>query len=100
MPWSQLGIGGALLVVTIYVLRVNHADRAQYSELRQKADEQHEDDIAQLRRRISDLENEQHELRRMLEEERRRRWNAEDKAAYYRRLAGMTDDESDPAPGA
>lgn len=84
------GVAGVLVVVIIYLMRQNHADRKQYQEhiasvekstaaAIAKAEARSDGEIAGLRREVG-------ELRTELESERRLRWAAEDDAAKYRRL--------------
>lgn len=88
----QLGVGGVLLAVVVYVLRQNYNDRHQYSVLQRAMDDKHVQDLAELRGQITELRSEVHALRQELEQQRRARWKAEDDAAHYRRIAGVTDD--------
>ena len=88
------GVAGVLVIVIIYLLRQNFADRRQYqthiAEVEQrtsdaiaKSDAQHQGEITALRTEVG-------ELRTELEKERRARWAAEDDAAKYRRLHEAT----------
>ena len=109
--WEPVqSVGGAGLVCAIvyviaHLLRSNREDRAQQAGLVSKVEDIYKEDLNDLRGQVEALRERCDELEKKYEEERRLRWKAEDAAAYYRRLAGVTDDDrgahgSLPASGA
>lgn len=85
------GVGGTLVVVIVYLMRQNNslmlqnnADRVQYMA-----------DIAGVRTEIAELKEANAKVILELDTERRRRWEAEDKAAQYKRAAGITEGSDD-----
>ena len=92
----QLGVGGVVVALLVLVLRHAAADRTDYrvalvAAEQRHADEidrvrrQHDDEIADLHRRLDAQQTQLDELTRALDDERRRRWRAEDIAARARR---------------
>jgi hypothetical protein len=88
----QAGVAGALVVVIALLLRANHADRQQYSDLRSTHDAEHDEDLSNCRK-------ENRELHATVDDLRRKLWHAEDLAAEYRRRLGITADEPDRTAG-
>jgi septal ring factor EnvC (AmiA/AmiB activator) len=93
----QLGVGGVVVALLVLVLRHAAADRTDYRAAlvaaeQRHADEldrvrrQHDDEIAELHHRLDAQQTQLDELNRSLDEERRRRWRAEDIAARARRV--------------
>lgn len=84
------GVAGVLVVVIIYLLRQNFADRRQYQTHIDEVEKRTAAALAKSEARsegeIAALRTEVRELRTELEQERRMRWAAEDDAAKYRRL--------------
>lgn len=92
----QGGVAAILLAVIGILLRQNHQDRAQYrqdvariekraADEAKTAAEHHSAEMTEVRKEIAGLRE---ELRKSLDEtedERRKRWHAEDEAARYRR---------------
>lgn len=99
----SVGVLGLLAWLLIHVMRQASGDRGGYQraikDLREdhaaeikEMSARHDAQITDLRTQIAGLRGEVAELRTELEAERRARWEAEDTAAHYRRLAGETDD--------
>lgn len=93
------GVAGVLVVVIIYLMRQNHADRKQYQDHIADVEKStaaaiaaakagHDTEIARLNAKVDALGT-------LYEGERRARWAAEDKAAEYKRLY----EQGSPAPG-
>ena len=105
------GVATVLVIVIVYLLRQNHADREQYRTDVSRIQQAHVNDIAVLRQQQSDqvasleakmqaLQDRVTEALNELESERRRRWHAEDVAAEYRRdLVRYGHFIDAPAPG-
>lgn len=95
----QAGIGGLLLVLLVLAWRNHATERGDYrtsldaaetrhrSEL-ERVNTAHDQEIAELRERLDTAEARIAELSTLLDEERRKRWHAEDAAAQARREAG------------
>lgn len=103
----QAGVAGILLAVIGVLLRQNHQDRTQYRadvariEARAAEDAQearenaardaeqarktHSSEMAEVREELRKLRGELETQRKETDEERRKRWHAEDAAAQYRR---------------
>jgi len=92
------GVATALLIVIGYLLRQNHLDRVQYRadvaaiDARATAaaaarEARHVVEIAGLGRKLDSLEASNAKVLAAYEEERGRRWAAEDAAAHYRQIA-------------
>jgi len=100
------GVAGVLVVVIVYLLRQNHSDRGQYRADVARGDAKHLEEVKALheqhKAQMSEVKAELVALRTVaeqalteLEEERRKRWRAEDQAASYRRqLDGVREDMS------
>jgi t-SNARE complex subunit (syntaxin) len=97
----QLGLGGVLLSLLVYVMRTAAADRGEYRTALAEAQQRyateiarvntaHDAELAELRADILELRARVDELTAALDAERRRRWEAEDKAAEALRRAGGT----------
>jgi uncharacterized membrane protein YhiD involved in acid resistance len=91
------GVATVLVIVIVYLLRQNHADRKQYRddvaaiEARHAADKAKRDEEmkasnAAVQQELSGLRSQVKEALAELESERRKRWAAEDVAAEERRL--------------
>jgi len=89
-------IAGVLVIVVIYLLRQNHADRTQYRadvariEKRSVNDVQalhfqHASEMSEVKTELIALRVSNELVIRELDDERRKRWAAEDSAATYRR---------------
>lgn len=97
--WSLLpggSIATVLVVVIVYLLRQNHADRGQYRadvariEKRSVADitalhAQHAAEMDEVKAELVKLRESNESVIAELDLERHRRWTAEDAAAGYRR---------------
>lgn len=92
----QGGVAAVLLAVIVYLLRQNHQDRKQYRddvariETRAAADakaaaEKHSAEMLEVNNQIAGLRKEVRDAMAETEEERRKRWHAEDAAASFRR---------------
>lgn len=90
------GIVSVLVIVIVYLMRQNHADRVQYRndvariEARSVQDiknlhAQHAIEMTEVRDELVALRESNEKVIGELEKERRRRWAAEDAAAGYRR---------------
>lgn len=88
------GVGSTLVIVIIYLMRQNHADRTQYADHARAVAAQHSADMQAVRAEIAALREAHASVLVELDAERHRRWNAEDLAATYRRRLGIT--EGDP----
>ena len=100
------GVAGVLVVVIVYLLRQNHSDRVQYrkdvadGDARHLAEvkalhEQREAQMSEVKAELVALRTVAEQALTELEEERRKRWRAEDQAASYRRqLDGVREDMS------
>jgi Skp family chaperone for outer membrane proteins len=97
----QLGIGGILLALLVYVLRNASTDRGDYRAALADAQQRfaaelarintdHDDEVAALRADVNDLRRRVDVLTAALDTERRRRWEAEDTAAALRRIDGSS----------
>jgi len=106
--FPQAGIYGVLVAVIVYLLRSNAVDRKQYTDALAAMKAQHINDLSSLEKRyteemtrmekrhtealegvtrkLADLEKSNDHVLAELEEERRKRWNAENEAARERRL--------------
>jgi uncharacterized membrane protein YhiD involved in acid resistance len=91
------GVATVLVIVIVYLLRQNHADRKQYRddvaaiEARHAADKSKRDEEmkasnAAVQQELSRLRSQVKEALAELDSERRKRWAAEDVAAEERRL--------------
>lgn len=85
------GVGTTLVVVIVYLMRQNHADRTQYAEAARAVAAQHAADMASVRDEIAALKDGNAKVLAELDAERHRRWRAEDLAADYRRQLGITE---------
>lgn len=92
----QGGVAAVLLAVIVYLLRQNHQDRKQYRDdvaaieargviAAAAREEQHSKELGEVRTELAALRHRLEEQMRETEDERRRRWHAEDQAARYRR---------------
>ncbi|GGM65282.1 hypothetical protein GCM10012275_39780 [Longimycelium tulufanense] len=92
----QLGVAGVLVALLAYVLRHASADRSDYRAALVAAEQRHATEldrmqqahaaeIAELHARLDSQQKQIDELHRLLDDERRRRWRAEDVAARARR---------------
>lgn len=93
----QAGVAGVLVLVIVYLLRANHADRTQYSQLRASEEEEHDEDIKELREENKTLRRElesERTLRRQAEEDRH---NIRMELAELKRLYGVGLHERKPA---
>ena len=100
------GVAGVLVVVIVYLLRQNHIDRVQYradvaaGDARHVAEVtalhlQHASDIEEVRKEIAAMRKVSEQALAETEEERRKRWAAEELAARYRRqLDGVREEKS------
>lgn len=90
------GVATVLVVVIVYLLRVNTVDRKQYRDdvarIQEHAadeaaerEEQHRANLAEVREEMAAVRQELREVREELEAERKARWKAQDDAAGYRR---------------
>ncbi len=90
------GVASVLVIVIVYLLRQNHADRTQYradvaaGEARNVAEikslhDQHAADLKRVESELASLREVNERVLAELEQERRKRWHAEDSAAEYRR---------------
>lgn len=84
---APLGIGGALVAVIYYLLRVNHVDRAQQREVIEAMTKAHRAETDALDERIRRLEKRADDLDREVDGERALRRKAEDIAAAADRRA-------------
>ena len=85
------GVGTTLVVVIVYLLRQNHTDRQQYIDAARSVAAQHAADMASVRDEIAALKDGNSKVLTELDDERHRRWRAEDLAATYRRQLGITE---------
>lgn len=107
------GVAGVLVVVIVYLLRQNHADRKQYRDdvarieanhtaenealHRRHAEEikglheQHADKLDSMEGEIRGLRTQVKDALDELDKARRVRWKAEDLIAGYRRQLGLPD---------
>lgn len=95
------GVAAVLVAVIFYLLRQNHADRTQYRDHITRTEAEHAEEIKSIEKRHAEqMKRVEDELAKLnakvtatlveLEDERRRRWHAEDVAAQARRdLAAM-----------
>lgn len=89
-------VGGTLVVVIVYLLRQNAVDRRHYRDDVAAIEARHKTAIEKMEARhvaaISALEAKVTKALTELDEERRKRWHAEDAAARYRQRLGITED--------
>lgn len=85
------GVASTLVIVIVYLMRQNHADRQQYIEAARSVATQHTADMASVRDEIAALKDGNAKVLAELDAERHRRWTAEDLAATYRRQLGITE---------
>ncbi|MER7014571.1 hypothetical protein ABT324_24365 [Saccharopolyspora sp. NPDC000359] len=94
----QAGVGGVLVVLLVWVMRNAASDRGDYRTALADAEQRHaaelarvnaarDDEVAELRDQIDELRARVDLLAAQLDDERRRRWEAEDAAAKARRGA-------------
>jgi Na+-transporting NADH:ubiquinone oxidoreductase subunit NqrC len=83
------GVAGTLVIVIIYLMRQNNHLMRQNTEDRQH----YMLTIAGVRVEIAELKEVNAKVILELDAERRKRWEAEDKAASYRRKASITGDD-------
>lgn len=105
--FPQAGIYGVLVLVIVYLLRSNAVDRKQYTdalaamkaqhvndlagvekrytEEMARVEKRHTDALAGITKKLEDLERSNDNVLAELEEERRKRWAAENEAAAERR---------------
>ena len=89
---SGLTVGGpaaALVLVILYLLRQNFADRRQYRDDVARLESRHNVAIAEFKTEVTSLRAEIKGALDLLETERKARWNAEDEAAHWRREAEL-----------
>lgn len=93
MTPEMFGTGGvalALLAIIGYLLRQNHADRKQYQDHIAAVQKSTADAIAEAKKSAAEetarLGAKVDALSTLYEQERSKRWTAEDDAARYRRL--------------
>lgn len=80
-----LGSAGAVVVLLVYVIRHGGSDRQAYQQALAAAEQRHATEMDRMRERVDGLEKRVQELTNALDEERRKRWHAEDVAAGVRR---------------
>lgn len=80
-----LGSAGAIVVLLVYLIRSGGTDRTAYQQALAAAEQRHADQMDRMRERVDGLEKRVQELTAALDEERRKRWHAEDVAAGVRR---------------
>lgn len=96
----QAGIGGVLFAFLVYFMRHASSDRTDYRAALADAETRHAAELdriqaayaaelAELRERLDAQEAKTAELAGLLDEERRKRWHAEDAAAQARREANL-----------
>lgn len=85
------GVGSTLVIVIVYLMRQNHADRSQYADHSRAVAAQHAADMQGVRAEIAALREANAKVLAELDTERHRRWRAEDLAATYRRQLGITE---------
>lgn len=85
------GVGSTLVIVIVYLMRQNHADRKQYADHSREVAAQHAADMTSVRVEIAALREANATVLVELDKERHRRWRAEDLAATYRRQLGITE---------
>lgn len=100
-PLSLLPAGGvltSLVVVVVYLMRQNNAlmrqnnaDREQYMADVGRLAAKNATDLAAVRDEIAELKEANAKVILELDAERRKRWEAEDAAAKYKRQAGITE---------
>ncbi|RKT85594.1 hypothetical protein SAMN05421805_1185 [Saccharopolyspora antimicrobica] len=92
----QAGVGGVLVALLVWVMRTAATDRGDYRTALADAEQRHaaelarvgaarDDEVAELRDQIDELRARVDQLATQLDDERRRRWAAEDAAANARR---------------
>lgn len=87
---SGLTVGGpaaALVLVILYLLRQNFADRRQYRDDVARLESRHNVAIAEFKNEVAGLRQEIADVLASLEAERRAKWQAQDEAAHWRREA-------------
>lgn len=87
---SGLTVGGpaaALVLVILYLLRQNFADRRQYRDDVARLESRHNVAITEFKTEVAGLRQEIKDVLASLENERKARWIAEDEAAKWRREA-------------
>ncbi|MER7078126.1 MULTISPECIES: hypothetical protein [Bacteria] len=88
----QAGVGGVLVVLLVWVMRAAATDRGDYRTALADAEKRHavelerintthDDEVAELRDQLAELRARVDQLATQLDDERRRRWAAEDAAA-------------------
>lgn len=90
---TQAGVALALVAAMVYILRSNHADRAQSAAIRAQAEREHEQELAHLREQLTQSRTYSDRLEAALDAERRLRRSAEDRADRFRRMAGVNEDD-------
>lgn len=96
---SFFGVLTLLVWLIVRLMRQASGDRGDYQQVLASVREQHastmadmidrhDREIGNLRNEVQHLREELDEMRQQLQEERRGRWKAEDKVAYYRRILG------------
>ncbi|MEV5538469.1 hypothetical protein AB0L13_16560 [Saccharopolyspora shandongensis] len=88
----QAGIGSVLVGLLVWVTRNASTDRGDYRTALAEAEERHRAELERVRTayvaELAEIRERSDELAAQLEDERRKRWKAEDAAARARR--GMT----------
>lgn len=103
----SMGLFGVFLYLVIHLMRQQSGDRGDYQTMLLNLREQHAKDITRMvdrhdreiiecRNEIAHLREEIDQMREQLAEARKARWQAEDVAAYWRRVAGVADESPDP----
>lgn len=91
-------VGGTLVIVIVYLLRQNAVDRKAYRDELAATNARHTTALVEMETRhtaaIQALETKVDEALEELEEERRKRWKAEDIAARYRQQYGLTEEHT------
>ncbi|MQA62295.1 MAG: hypothetical protein GEU86_12515 [Actinophytocola sp.] len=80
-----IGSAAAVVVLLVYVIRNGGADRQAYQQALAAAEQRHAAEMDRVRARVDGLEQRMQELTKQPDEERQRRWHAEDVAAGVRR---------------
>ena len=89
------GVAAVLVAVIFYLLRQNHADRAQYGDHITRAEAAHAGQMDRVEAQLAELNEKLSATLADLEAERRLRWHAEDVAAKARRdLAAIEGDRT------
>lgn len=84
----QAGLGGILLALLVVALRNASTERGDYRAALTATNERHAAELAEVHARLDRSEQRAAELVAELDEERRKRWHAEDVAAQQVRREG------------